>query len=94
MENFFDIATPEEVASILGDGPLSESELAVERRKMENDRDRHLEYLACLYAERGDFARADVHVEAMKDEMRKADTARLLTHFDNYPFPQAANLLV
>ena len=59
---------------------------------MENDEDRHLECLACLYAERGDFTRTEAYVEAMRDDMRKADTARLLTHFDDYPFPKAANL--
>jgi hypothetical protein len=44
----------------------------------------NLEHLAYLFAERGDFARADKYAEAIQDEARKWDTNRMLTHIDGY----------
>jgi hypothetical protein len=86
MENFFDLATPEEITShFSGDEtPLSTEEIADNRRILEEDADINLEYLAYLFAERGDFARADKYVEAIQGDMHRADTARMLTHVDGY----------
>ena len=86
MENFFDLATPEEITDnfSLDDTPLSAEEIASERRTMEEYPDRNLEYLAYLFVGRGEFARADQCVEAIQDDMHRADTARMLTHWEDY----------
>jgi hypothetical protein len=86
MEKFFDLASFEEITShFSGDEtPLSAEEIASERRTLEKDTDMNLEYLVYLFAGRGDFARADKYVEAIQDDMRRADTARMLTHINGY----------
>lgn len=86
METVFDLATPEELVSLFGDNDalLSAEEIADERSEIEKDSDRNLEYLAYLFAIRGDFAQADKYIDAMRDDLRRADTARMLTHMDGY----------
>ena len=93
MENFFDLATPEEITShfSVDDMPLSAEDIASERRTLEQDTDRNLEYLAYLFAGRGDFARAVKYTEAMQDDARRWDTNRMLTHIDYEAYHNATN---
>lgn len=86
MENFFDLATPDEITSHFSwdESPLSAEDIAFERRLLEQDADLNSAYLAYLFAERGDFARADKYIGTIQDDMRRADAARMLTHIDGY----------
>ena len=51
---------------------------------VEQDSNKNLEHLAYLFADRGDFARADEYLEAIRDDARRADTGRILSHFAGY----------
>lgn len=86
MTNFFDIATPEEVTArfSLDATPLTLEELAEERAYLEQDSDANCEQLAGLYVDRGDYAKAQTTLESISDEVRKADTARMLGHDAKY----------
>ncbi|MDR1946530.1 MAG: hypothetical protein LBQ51_05120 [Desulfovibrio sp.] len=87
MDNFFDLATPQELVDILGeDGSIipTAADLEAERRAVEKNPDRNLENLAYLYAGRGDFDRAEGYVDRIQDSMLQADVGRMLTHFDGY----------
>lgn len=83
MDNYFDIATPEELKAHYGYTP-KEEELSADRLRASKNKDYNLEYLACLFAERGDFSTAEKYIDQISDEMRKSDVARLLAHDDAY----------
>lgn len=77
MENFFDVATPEELESFYGYVPAKE-EVAEDRNAYANDRDCNLQHLYWLYMDRGDEKTAKHYFNMIEDWQRKLDAAALV----------------
>ncbi|MFI3271834.1 MAG: hypothetical protein R3Y11_07020 [Pseudomonadota bacterium] len=78
MENFFDIATPEEVSAAYED--FTAEELAFKRETLLASPDHNRERLAFLFADRGDFAEGCKNLDAIVDGFLRADVGRMLAH--------------
>ena len=78
MENFFDVATPEEIGHHFPFAVKNAQELDALRRELEAEPDRNLGYLASLYYCRGDTQKADFYLAQIKDERRQLDMGMLL----------------
>jgi hypothetical protein len=82
MENFFDIATPEELDLILGeddpDLPTSMRGYVHEKALAQEDADYHCGLLSTLYANRDDMQRAEDYIAMIKDEERRLCASMML----------------
>ncbi len=83
MDNFFDIATPEEVAERYSYTP-SAQEIAAERAALAQNSDANFSELAYLFADRGDYAQAVNCLNQISDDLTRADTGRILAHDSTY----------
>jgi hypothetical protein len=77
MENFFDLATPQELVSILGedepDLPERFRNYALDREEVLKNPDMNYAHLADLYAGRGDLKKADECLARIQDEELRFD---------------------
>lgn len=83
MTNFFDIATPEEVAERYEYTP-SAQEIAAERSALAQNPDANFSELACLFVDRGNYAQALAYLNQINDDLTRADTGRTLAHDSEY----------
>ncbi|WP_446424081.1 hypothetical protein [Mailhella sp.] len=83
MNNYYDVATPAELEEHFGYVPSPE-EVSEGRDTCSRDADHNCELLAYLFADRGDFARAQKFLEQIKNESLMSDTARMLAHDPAY----------
>ena len=77
IDNYFDIATPEELKEHYGYVP-SKEEVTQDRLLLANDRDHNLQYLYWLYMDRGDEKTAEFYLNQIEDWQRKLDAAALV----------------
>lgn len=70
MENYFDIATPEEIAKQYPEG-LSEKQMDFLRQHIKEHPDSNLVRLAYLYWGRGDREKAEYYRQQIKDPIRR-----------------------
>lgn len=81
MNNFFDVATPLEVAAqFASDGktPLGADERAFARNLLEKDKDHNLVCLGFLFLSRGDKSKAHALFNQIEDPDRQSEVALLL----------------
>lgn len=78
MENFFDVATPEEIGHHFPFAVKNAQELDALRRELKAEPDRNLGYLASLYYCRGDTEKADACLDRIEDEQHRLDIGMML----------------
>jgi hypothetical protein len=82
MENFFDLASPQELIDILGaddsDLPDAVRGYALERRSADEDPDYGYSLLSSLYAGRGDMRKADSYAAMIQDDERRLCASMML----------------
>lgn len=81
MDNFFDIATPREVAyqfAFDGKTPLNAEETAFARNLLSKDKDHNLACLGFLFLSRGNKNKAHSFFSQIQDHDRQAEVALLL----------------
>ncbi len=75
MENYFDIATEQEIAKRFPTDSLRPEWLAQCRASVEKDADWNCALLAGLWFDRGNTQKADFYLAQIKDESRQLDVA-------------------
>lgn len=75
MENYFDIATEQEIAERFPTDSLRPEWLAQCRESAEKYPDRNCALLAGLWFSRGDRKKADYYLDQIKDERERLDVA-------------------
>ena len=75
MENYFDIATEQEIAERFPTAATNPEWLAMCRASAEKYPDRNCALLAGLWFGRGDTEKADHFLEQIKDERERLDTS-------------------
>ncbi|WP_300733885.1 hypothetical protein [uncultured Desulfovibrio sp.] len=84
MENFFDVATVEELKEQF-DGILPDAEDLTRKREIcASNADYNLELLTYLFVARGEFGKAQTCLHQIADEMLRADTGRMIAHVPEY----------
>lgn len=80
METIFDIATPRELAELLGDGanPYDDTFFQNEKKRLQNNENDNFGLLALLYAGRGEMKLAEKCLESMPDEQMRLDYQLLI----------------
>lgn len=73
MENFFDVATPDELKQHVPSTFERPHYLALLRKDFEEDADRNAGYLAMLYFYRGDEEKTQYYLFQVKDEIRRME---------------------
>jgi hypothetical protein len=71
METVFDLATPQELVALFGDGDRIRSVVGEAVRR---SADYNFSKLAALYAGRGDFGKADAFLARIQDKQMRMDT--------------------
>ena len=75
MDNFFDIATPEEVAHHFPLAAKDAERRAHLRESLAKESDRNFGYLASLYFCRGDQEKTEFYLNQIADERERLDMA-------------------
>jgi len=84
MENFFDIATVEELKEQF-DGILPDAETLARQREMcASNADCNLELLTYLFVARGEFGKAQTCLRQISDGTLRSDTGRMIAHDPKY----------
>lgn len=76
MENYFDIATPEEIEERY-DEKLTSEEIKELRLNLERQPDINYQYLFLLFIDRGENDKANYYLEQIKDPMIKLNATML-----------------